>query len=261
MCSSTDCPGPIATNAKDCELMYRIIAGADPKDATSHNLLDKVIKEKKVIGLPKQYFSKDISPDFIKSVMETTKVLGDLGYKFIEVDLMDSKYAIAVYTVVQRSEVSSNLSRYDGIRFGNDRSFFGKEAKRRITLGTYVLSSGYYDAYYLQAQKVRTLICRDFDKVFNQVDFLLAPTTPTTALRVGATADQFMFGELQDVLLEASSLAGLPAISMPCGFDSAKLPYGFQIIGPQNSDYRLLNLGIEYQQVTDWHTKKSPMIK
>lgn len=259
MCSSTDCPGPISRSAAQCELMYRVIVGKDVKDATSHDLPKASSAEKKIIGLPKQYFSKELPPDLVKAVMDAVSVYKNMGYRFVEVDLIDPKYSIAVYTIVQRSEVSSNLSRYDGIRYGNNRQAFGNEAKRRIMLGSYVLTTGYYDAYYLQAQKVRSLICRDFDKVFNNVDFLLSPTTPTTALKVGSSDQQFMFGELQDVLLEASSLAGLPAISMPCGFDQSGLPYGFQLIGPLNSDFKLLKLGDNYQQVTDWHTRKPPL--
>lgn len=261
MCSSTDCPGPIANTAEECEMMFRVIAGSDPKDATSHSLNGLVTKEKKIIGLPRQYFTSEMNPEMIKAVLATKDIFKKLGYSFIDLDLLDPKYSISVYTIVQRSEVSSNLGRYDGIRYGNDRTRFGQEAKRRIMLGSYVLTTGYYDAYYLQAQKVRTLICQDYDRAFNQVDFLLSPTTPTTALPIGSTKDGYMFGELQDILLEASSLAGLTAISMPCGFDNKGLPCGLQLVGPLDSDYRLLKLAENYQTLTDWHTRTPPILK
>ena len=191
-----------------------------------------------------------------EKVKVAVKSLEKAGTEVKEVSLMDPKYSVAVYTVVQRSEVSSNLARYDGIRYGKGRSNFGDEAKRRIMLGTYALSSGYYDQYYLKAQKVRSLIIKDFEKVFKKVDVLISPTTPSTALEIGASEKSAMFGELQDVLLEASSLAGLPGLSLACGFDKQGMPIGMQMIGPQFSENLLLSLGYKYQELTKHHLKK-----
>jgi len=169
---------------------------------------------------------------------------------------LDPKYSIAVYTILQRSEVSSNLARFDGIRYGNDRSFFGQEAKRRIMLGTYSLSAGYYDAYYTKAQKVRTLICQDFDCQFQKVDALIGPVSPTTALKVGASEGQAMFGEIQDMLVEPSSIAGLPGISIPCGFDKLGLPIGLQIIAPQKREDLVYQIAKLFEDNTDFHTQR-----
>ncbi|MBT7913935.1 Asp-tRNA(Asn)/Glu-tRNA(Gln) amidotransferase subunit GatA, partial [Candidatus Bathyarchaeota archaeon] len=168
-----------------------------------------------------------------------------------EISLMDPKYSIADYTILQRSEVSSNLARYDGIRFGNDRTHFASEAKRRIMLGTYALSSGYYDAYYKRAQQVRMLLKRDFDQVFDSVDLILAPTNPSTALQVGDTLNQAMFGELSDLLLEASSLVGLTGINMPVGFLN-NLPVGMQLVAPQFQEQLVFNSALAYEQATNW---------
>ncbi len=170
--------------------------------------------------------------------------------------MLDPKYSLAVYTIIQRSEVSSNLARYDGIRYGLGREFFGRETKRRILLGTYSLSAGYYDQYYKKAQKVRSLIVDDFIKVFKKTDILAAPSTPSTALKLGASQKSFMFGEMQDILFEASSLAGLPAISLPCGFNKNNLPIGFQLIAPNFQENLLLAVAGLYQQKTDWHLQK-----
>ncbi|HYM65339.1 MAG TPA: amidase, partial [Candidatus Sulfotelmatobacter sp.] len=163
-----------------------------------------------------------------------------------------------VYTIIQRSEVSSNLARFDGIRFGNDRSYFAEEAKRRIMFGTYALSSGYYDQYYNKAQKVRTLIVKDFEKAFEKVDVIIAPTSPSLALPVGSTKDASMFGEIADVLVEPSSIAGLSGINIPVGFSKSGLPIGMQIIGPQFKEEIVLKVANEYETNTaneDWRKK------
>ncbi|MBU1088500.1 Asp-tRNA(Asn)/Glu-tRNA(Gln) amidotransferase subunit GatA, partial [Patescibacteria group bacterium] len=209
------------------------------------------------IGLPKSYFPKEIQPEVKKAILNSTKIFKKLGAQIIELeDVLDPKYSIAVYTVLQRSEVSSNLARYDGIRYGNDRSFFGQEAKRRIMLGTYTLSAGYYDAYYLKAQKVRTLIIKDFEKQFKKVDAIIGPTSPSTALALGASQNQAMFGELQDIFLEPSSIAGLAAISVPCGFDKKTLPIGLQIIAPQQREDIVVNIAHHFEASTTHHLQK-----
>jgi aspartyl-tRNA(Asn)/glutamyl-tRNA(Gln) amidotransferase subunit A len=195
-----------------------------------------------------------------KIIEEAIAFFTGQGLASEEVALIDPHYAIADYTILQRAEVSSNLARYDGIRFGKDRSYFGEEAKRRIMLGTYTLSAGYYDAYYLGAERVRTLLCRDFEKVFEKVDVLLAPTTPSAALKLGATKGDPMFGEIQDMLVEASSIAGLPGISLNCGFTQEGLPVGLQIIGPRFSEELILKLAEFYEKNSNWQ-KTKPLLK
>jgi len=200
MGSSMDCPGPITKTVDDAALLLSIISGHDPKDATSIPQgpwqIPAPLKDLKglKIGLPKAYFPEGIKSTVKEAVLNAAETLKKLGAEIIELDVLDPKYAIAVYTVLQRSEVSSNLARFTGIRYGHPRSTFGDEAIRRIMLGTYTLSSGYYDAYYLQAQKVRTLIIEDFEKQFKKVDAIIGPTSPTTALSLGATEGQSMFG-------------------------------------------------------------------
>lgn len=261
MASSTDSPGPMTKDAKDAKIIFDVIRGKDTYDATSVDFKPVPVKDisQLRIGIPKEYFPPEMEAEVKEKVLEALKVLESLGVKSEEVNLMDPHPSISVYTIVQRSEVSSNLGRYDGIRYGTDRSYFGEEAKRRIMLGTYSLSTGYYDAYYLKAEKARSLIIKDFEKVFNKVDILLAPTAPSVALPVGSTKNHPMFGEMADVLVEASSLAGLPGISINCGFSKGGLPIGLQIIGPKFSEYQLLALAEKYQQVTDWH-KMRPTI-
>lgn len=263
MKSSTDSPGPITKTIDDAALILSLVSGHDPLDATSINEPSWVkpqplstLKGLK-IGIPTAYFPKETQADVKNSIMSAVDTLKKLGAEIIELtDILDPKYSIAVYTILQRSEVSSNLARFDGIRYGHDRSFFGTEAKRRIMLGTYSLSAGYYDAYYLKAQKVRTLICQDFDKQFQEVDAIIGPVSPTTALKIGATEGQSMFGELQDMLLEPSSIAGLPGISIPCGFDTAGLPIGLQIIAPQKREDLVYQIAKIFEDNTDYHLQR-----
>lgn len=263
MKSSTDSPGPICKTVDDAAALLEIISGHDPLDATSINESSWKIPEVKKdlknikIGLPLSYFSQETQPEVKENIMKSAEVFKKLGAEIIELpDVLDPKYSIAVYTILQRSEVSSNLARYDGIRYGNNRSFFGPEAKRRIMLGTYSLSAGYYDAYYTKAQKVRTLICQDFDCQFQKVDALIGPVSPCTALPLGATEGQSMFGELQDILLEPSSIAGLSGISIPCGFDKNGLPIGLDIICPQHREDLVYQLAKLFESNTDYHLQK-----
>ena len=173
-----------------------------------------------------------------------------MGAKIEKIKLFDPRYAIDVYTIIQRSEVSSNLARYDGIRYGSEREKFGDEAKRRIILGTYALSSGYYDQYYNKASKVRSVIIEDFKKAFEKIDVILTPTSPSLPLPIGATNKSIMFGEIADVLVEPSSIAGLPGISIPIGF-AKKLPIGMQIIGPQFAEELILQVAGTYEKKTE----------
>lgn len=259
MGSSLDCPGPLSKTVQDAKIIFDVIKGKDMLDATSIDAekQDAVLKKNKIkIGLPREYFSDSIQEEVKKLVMEAVGVLKSEGIAIEDISLLDPKYSIADYTIIQRAEVSSNMGRYDGIRYGNDRKHFGEEAKRRIMLGTYVLSAGYQDEFYIKAQQVRTLICRDFDKAFEKVDLIIAPTTPCTALPVGSTKGAAMFGELQDVLVEASSMAGLPGLNIPCGFSEKGLPVSLQLIGPRFSEELLFEVGNIYESLTDWHKRK-----
>lgn len=258
MGSSLDCPGPMTKRVSDSRLIFNLLKGHDTNDATTVNYQNSPEKknEEIKIGIPKEYFSDEIDGEIKQIIYKAIEKLENLGIKFGETSLIDPHFAIADYTILQRSEVSSNLARYDGVRFGNKRDSFGDEAKRRIMLGTYTLSAGYYDAYFLKAQKVRSLICQDFEKIFNKFDLIIAPTSPTVALPVGSTKNQAMFGEIQDILVEASSLAGLPGISINCGFSKEGLPVGMQIIGPRFSEELIFNLVEKYESLTDFYKIK-----
>jgi aspartyl-tRNA(Asn)/glutamyl-tRNA(Gln) amidotransferase subunit A len=258
MASSTDSPGPITKTVADAALITQIIAGHDPYDGTSSSrpvaevaMGDLDIK-KLTVGLPKEYLLDQMRPEVKQLILDAAKKFGELGATVRQISLIDPKYSIGVYTIIQRSEVSSNLARFDGIRYAHDRSYFAQEAKRRIMLGTYALSSGYYDQYYHKAEKVRTLIISDFRKAFQNVDLVIGPTSPGPALPVGASKDAPMFGEMEDILVEPSSIAGLTGVSVPCGFIDG-LPIGLQIIGPQFGESKVLSAAGIYQQATAWN--------
>ncbi|MCA9383423.1 Asp-tRNA(Asn)/Glu-tRNA(Gln) amidotransferase subunit GatA [Candidatus Dojkabacteria bacterium] len=273
MGSSLDRPGVFTNNVEDAALLLDLLSGKDERDATSiqepamdtASNLDATLTGKR-IGIPKQYFDDRINKEVIAAIEEAIAVYKKAGAEIIELDLLDPKYSIAVYTVVQRSEVSSNLARIDGIRYGhysdieaetildqisyNRGEGFGNEAKQRSMTGAYTLSAGYYDAYYKKAQQVRTLIIEDFAKAFTKVDLILGPTMPETAPKLGVTKNNPLFGELADVLTEPSALAGLPCISIPVGYDSKGLPIGMQLIGNQFAEQDVLNAAYGYQQLT-----------
>ena len=256
MGSSFDSPGPITKTVEDSALILNVLAGKDEMDATTSqlipsNFLEVMKKNGKelVLGISDEYFN-GVDPDVLEYVKKAIKKMEDLGFKIETIKLFDPKYAIDVYTILQRCEVSSNLARYDGIRYANDRNFFNEEAKRRIMFGTHALSSGYYDQYYNKASQVRTVIINDFKKAFEKVDAILSPTSPTLALPLGATKDAAMFGEMADVLVEPSSIAGLSGINIPVGFSKSGLPVGMQIIGPQFDEEKILQLAYYYEQNT-----------
>ncbi len=262
MGSSLDSPGPIAKTVEDAALLLEVLAGFDPRDATSSShpvkkyttLLKKPLQNM-TIGISDDYF-QGVDAQVVQKVEDAIAILKKMGHKVKTVRLLSPQISIDVYTILQRAEVSSNLARYDGIRYGYGREKFGDEAKRRIMLGTYALSSGYYDAYYLKAQKVRTLIIQDFAKAYEQVDLIIAPTSPSVALPLGASKNNPMFGEISDVLVEPSSIAGLSGINMPVGFSKEMLPIGMQIIGPQFAEDKVLNLAFQYEQKTSWREEK-----
>ncbi len=265
MGSSLDSPGPISKTVEDSALILEILAGQDKMDATTSpknvpeytKNLESSFKDL-VIGVSDEYFIEGLDPEVEKAVKEAISKLEKMGAKIEKIKLFDPKYAIDVYTIIQRSEVSSNLARYDGIRYGNDRSAFGEEAKRRIMFGTHALSSGYYDQYYNKASKVRRVIVNDFKKAFEKVQVIIAPTSPSLALPVGASKNAAMFGELADVLVEPSSIAGLSGINIPVGFSSSNLPIGMQIIGPQWGEEKVIQTAYKYEQETqdeEWRQK------
>lgn len=253
--SSLDCIGPLGKTVKDTSTILEVIAGEDPNDSTSSTSpvpeysknIDAFDPQNFKIGLPlKEYFPEELDTEIKDSILKTIGKLENSGVKFIEIELPHSPYCIADYYIIANAEASSNLSRYDGARYGfrakNTQNLenmyiksrsegFGREVKRRIMLGTYVLSSGYYDAYYQKARKVRDLITGDFIKAFEKVDCILTPTTPTTAFRLGEKIDNPLDMYLSDIYTASINLAGLPAISIPSGNDSRKLPIGLQIIG------------------------------
>ncbi len=263
MGSSLDSPGPITKTVEDSARLLQILAGKDPLDATTSpskvpdylkNLGQDITGVK--IGVSDDYFEGVDSEVKIK-IEDAIKVLEKLGAKVKKVKLFPPKYSIATYSIIMRSEVSSNLARYDGIRFGHDRSYFGEEAKRRIMLGTYALSAGYYDEYFNKAQKVRTVIIDDFKKAFKDVDVIVGPTNPSTAIKIGSPElKDPMFGELADVLVEPSSLAGLSGINVPVGFSKSGLPVGMDIIGPQFGEEIILNIAKKYEEHTEYHKIK-----
>ena len=204
------------------------------------------------IGIPREYFVEGIDKEVEKSVLEAIQIFKKEGIDLVDVSLPHTKYSIDVYYIIQPAEVSSNLGRFDGIRYGNDRGSFGEEAVRRIMLGTYVLSAGYYDAYYLKAQKVRSLLVKDFDNVFEKVDAIIAPVMPTSAFKLGEKVSDPLQMYLADIFTASANLAGIPGIAIPSGFNKKGLPLGFQLLGPRFSEKSLFELGKIYQKATNY---------
>lgn len=262
MASSLDSIGHFGKTVYDAALILNITAGPDPLDATTPEVpvssytknLDKGVKGVK-IGLPKEYFTSGLDSKIKKEVEKAVKVLEKLGAKITKISLPHTKYALACYYIIQPSEVSSNLARYDGIRFGFGRDRFGAEAIRRIMLGTFTLSAGYYEAYYLKAMKVRTLIKADFDKAFKKVEAIVAPVSPTLPFKLGEKVDDPLKMYLSDVYTVTANLAGIPGISLPVGLVDG-LPVGMQILGPQFSEKKLFQIGAAYEKEAPWHSKK-----
>ncbi|MFZ5437739.1 MAG: amidase family protein [Patescibacteria group bacterium] len=260
MASSTDSPGPITKTVEDAALMFNLIAGHDPLDGTSSAQTPQDLTQSlntSVKGLKIGVIYQDIKGvEFAnEKLLEQLAVLESLGVTVEKAQAMDPHYAIGVYTVVQRGEVSSNLARYSGVRYKNDRSFFGAEAKRRQMLGTYTLSKGYAEKYYELAQKVRTLFINDLSKLFDKYDLLIAPTSPGFAKKIGVTEGQAMFGELEDMLVEASSIAGLPGINIPYYRDEkTNLFLGMNIMAPMWREDLLIQAADAFEKNTNWNT-------
>jgi aspartyl-tRNA(Asn)/glutamyl-tRNA(Gln) amidotransferase subunit A len=285
--SSLDSVGALARNAADVALVFQRMAGCDPRDATSVDLpvphIDLSASPAQVfaglrIGVPDEYFhlsggSSGIQPEVENAVRQAIQWMQARGAIVSPVSLPHTEYAVPVYYLIAPAEASANLARFDGVRYGPRSEHidamwdvfyhtrgerFGAEVKRRIMLGTYALSAGYYDAYYGQAQKVRTLIKTDFERAFERVDVIAAPVAPTTAFRLGEHGDDPLAMYLEDIFTLPANLAGVPALAFPCGFDAAGLPVGIQLMGPHFQEERLLRIAHAYQQETDWHTR-SPM--
>jgi aspartyl-tRNA(Asn)/glutamyl-tRNA(Gln) amidotransferase subunit A len=276
--SSLDQIGPFTKTVADCARIMEVISGVDPLDSTSvpepvpayEKLLDGNIKGLR-LGLPKEYMIGGLDPEVSAAVGKAVEQLQKLGAETVEISLPHTDYAVATYYIVATAEASSNLARFDGVRYGarvdgadpielygkTRGAGFGAEVKRRIILGTYVLSSGYYDAYYLRAQKVRTLIRNDFIKAFEKVDAIVTPTTPTAAFKVGEKSDDPLQMYLSDIFTISCNLAGICGISLPCGFTSnPKLPIGLQLLGKPFGEETILRIAHAYEQSTPWYKER-----
>jgi len=277
--SSLDQIGPIARTVRDCAYLLQAISGKDDLDSTS---LDYPVPDYSQclipelqgikIGLPKEYFIRGIEEEVKKGVLTATKVIQDLGAEIEETSLPHTDYAIATYYLIATAEASSNLARYDGVGYGyrtkkktnlidmykkSRQEGFGEEVKRRIMLGTYVLSKGYYEDYYGKAQKVRTLIKDDFNKVFRDFDAIITPTSPTVAFKIGEKMKDPLKMYLSDIFTISANLAGIPGISIPCGFNKDNLPIGLQILGKPFEEETILRIAYAYEQNTEWHKRRT----
>ena len=285
--SSLDQAGPLTKTVRDAALILNTIAGADPRDSTCRKEsvpdytanLDRELRGTR-LGLPKEYLTDGIDPEVRRAVDTAVKHFESLGAEIVEVSLPNTEYAVATYYMIASAEASANLARFDGVRYGhraeNPRDLldlygrtreegFGAEVKRRVILGTYVLSAGYYDEYYNRAQKVRKLIRQDFVDAFGKVDALISPTTPEVAFRFGERSADPLRMYLADVFTIAANLAGICGISLPCGFatsgEGTELPIGLQVLGKPLKEAQILQIAHGYEQSTDWHTRKSPLAK
>lgn len=275
--SSLDQIGSFGKDVTDCALLLSVISGYDPRDSTSVNrpvpdyqaaLLPDVRGMR--LGVPREYFIEGMQPEVETAVRAAIDLLAEMGAEIVDISLPHTEHALPVYYIIAPAEASANLARYDGVKYGfsfpdatdvwdayrKTRQYgFGAEVKRRIMLGTYALSAGYYDAYYLKAQQVRTLIKQDFDRAFELCDVIVCPTAPTTAFKIGEKADDPLQMYLSDVFTLSASLAGLPGLSLPCGFDGEGLPIGLQIMGQTFDEPTVLRVAYAYEQATDWHTR------
>ena len=279
--SSLDQVGPVTKDTRDCALLLQTLATHDPRDSTSVPLpapdylaaLTQDVRGLK-IGIPKEYFVEGMQPEVETAVRNAVSHLEKLGAQPVSISLPHTDYAIAAYYVIATAEASSNLSRYDGVKYGartphttnlanmythTRAQGFGVEVKRRILLGAYVLSAGYYDAYYRKAQQVRTLLRQDFLTAFGACDAIVTPVAPTTAFRLGEKMADPLTMYLSDIFTIAVNLAGLPALSVPCGFDTANMPIGLQLIGKPFAEERLLQIAYAYEQTTSWHRQHPPL--
>ncbi|PKO83445.1 MAG: Asp-tRNA(Asn)/Glu-tRNA(Gln) amidotransferase subunit GatA, partial [Betaproteobacteria bacterium HGW-Betaproteobacteria-11] len=281
--SSLDQAGPMAKSAADCAWLMNAMAGFDPRDSTSLERPDedyaRALEQPFAglkIGLPREFFGAGMEPDVRAAVEAALAEYRRLGAVTVDVNLPNAALSVPAYYVIAPAEASSNLSRFDGVRYGyraadygdlddmyakSRAQGFGAEVKRRILIGTYVLSHGYYDAYYLQAQKIRRLIAADFLAAFKECDVIMGPTTPSVAFEFGAKSADPVQMYLSDIYTIATNLAGLPGMSIPCGFGKHDMPVGLQIIGPWFAEAKMFGVAHRYQQATDWHRRRSAAVE
>lgn len=258
MASSLDSIGHFTKTVEDNALFLQVTAGNDPKDSTTpfkevphySEKISSGVKGLK-IGIPKEYVVEGLDPQIKQLADNALRVLESQGAELVEISLPHTEYAIAVYYIIQTAEVSSNLARFDGVRYGNKRNYFADEAKRRIMLGTYVLSAGYYDAYYKKAMQVRTLLKQDFEKAFEKVDCIITPSSPTLPWKLGEKVSDPLKMYLSDIFTVTANLTGNPGLGVPMGFVDG-LPVGMQIIGPHFSEELLYKVGFAYEQEKPW---------
>jgi aspartyl-tRNA(Asn)/glutamyl-tRNA(Gln) amidotransferase subunit A len=266
--SSLDQIGPLTKNVEDAKIVFDAIRGSDPMDSTSTDLKKENNLNKLRIGIPKEYFADGLDKEVEKAIKEAIEVYKELGAEIVEISLPMSEYALACYYIIAPAEASANLARFDGLRYGktikdeeadklidiylkNRTNGFGKEVKKRIMLGTYTLSSGYYDAYYKRALKVRTLIKQDFEKAFEKVDVILGPTSPCLPFKIGEKSDDPLSMYLADIYTVSINLAGVPAISIPCGKSQSGLPIGMHLIGAPFEEEKLLSIASLFEKKYD----------
>ncbi|HET6371574.1 MAG TPA: amidase family protein, partial [Nitrospiria bacterium] len=279
--SSLDQIGPLTKDVTDAALIMNVIGGHDPCDSTSADLplgdmtseLARGIEGLR-IGIPEEYFIEGLDPEVSRAIQGAVESYKKLGGEVVEISLPRTDYAVATYYILATAEASSNLARYDGVKYGfrvsdaknllemymrSRQEGFGPEVKRRIMLGTYALSSGYYDAYYRKAQQVRTLIKDDFDRAFERVDLILTPTAPTAAFRLGEKTEDPLQMYLSDIFTISVNLGGVPGVTLPCGFTAGGLPVGLQLIGKPFGEATLLRAAYAFEQATDHHRRKPPL--
>jgi aspartyl-tRNA(Asn)/glutamyl-tRNA(Gln) amidotransferase subunit A len=265
--SSLDSVGPMAKSVADLAYILEVIAGKDPHDATSSAMpvekyseyLGKDIKGK-IIGLPKEFFAEGIDPEVKDTVLKAAEKLESLGAELREVSMPALKYGVSIYYLIAMSETSSNLARYDGIRYGDERETLSAETMRRIMLGTYALSAGYAEELYKKAQKARTLIIQEYDRVLGECDSILSPVTPSLTPKIGELINDPLRNLLEDLYTVTINLVGVPSLAIPAGFSSTGLPIGIQLIGKKFHEGELFQIGHAYQQITDWHTQTPAII-
>ena len=255
MASSLDTVGPIGRTVEDVETVFNVIKGEDGFDGTVINKEPQSIKNKFKVGIPKEFFAEGLDSEIKENINSAIKVLEKQGVEFKEISLPSTKHGISVYYIIQPAEVSSNLGRFDGVRYGNGRDSFGEEAKRRIMLGAYVLSAGYYDAYYLKAMKVRSKIISEVNEVFTDVDAIIAPVAPTPPFKIGEKSADPLKMYLTDIYAATANLCGIPSLALPSGFTKSGLPLGFQLMGARFSENNLFELGKMYHKAINYEPK------
>lgn len=255
MASSLDSIGHITHSVSDSESVFKVTRGHDGRDSTLVNNKTMALNSKIKLGIAKEYFTKGLDDRVKENVQNAINIFKDYDIEIVDISLPHTKYAVSAYYIIQPAEVSSNLSRYDGIRYGNKRTDFSDEAKRRIMLGSYVLSAGYYNAYYIKAMKVRTKIICDFENAFKKVDAIISPVMPTPAFPLGEKTSNPLQMYLEDVYTAPVNLAGLPSLAIPNGFTINMLPLGFQLIGSKYSEPKLFHLGKLFEKATNWQPK------